>query len=178
MLSRLGSLVLVMLVCAAACAQAQAQMVAASGDSNVEGRLSRLEAQVGELNSRMVRVERIVAHLAEASANLYETVAARGPSDSDYRLVSLTADRQVNPPSISPQAGVLSQSETGRVEFRAYGNGSVRLALAGGGMIAVGSEPGGAIAKASLARDDFGGSPAPVSYYRKTNYSRPAFAAN
>ncbi len=68
------------------------------------------------------------------------------------------------------QIGMLANNETGRAEFRCYGAASVRLALAGGGYVAVGNEPGGARPSAAVSMDDSDpyAQPAAVpTYYRQ-----------
>lgn len=86
---RLISVVLLAVVFLAVAKAAMAQGVACTGDPSINDRLARLEAQVGDLTNRMGRVERIVTGLADATGNLYQTVASRGPAETPYRMVSL-----------------------------------------------------------------------------------------
>jgi hypothetical protein len=155
-------------------AVAQCPVPVYTGGQNVESRLSAVEAQVGTLNTRMDRVERLVTRLAEVSGNLVanQSVMGRGPAESDYRLVSLA---QETPAVTSPSSGILSQGESGRVEFRCFGAANVRLALAGGGYVAVGNEAARATTSVASADDPFSSSVGYVpSYYRKRAQQKAA----
>jgi hypothetical protein len=150
--------------------------VANNGDPNVSARLDRCEAQIAQLNTRIDRVERLTASLAESSANLYQTVARRSPEPDyrpDYRLVSLRDDPPAAPP---PQAAT---AESGRVEIRCFGVASVRIPLPGtGGMLAVGAETAAPRGSTAVTADDgYYRQPAQriplrqASYRRSTDYN-------